>query len=109
MSGAGSRSHGAGWTQETLIDPKVSPLYADLEPLRGKLPPALYTCGTEDPLLDDTLFMSAKWKATGGETVVKIVPGVPHGFIMFPRDLDGPRADEGMAEVEAFVANKVDA
>jgi acetyl esterase/lipase len=98
-----------GWTQETLVDPKVSPLYADLGPLRGKLPAALYTCGTEDPLLDDTLFMSAKWKAAGAETVVKIVPGVPHGFIMFPKDVEGPRAAEGMTEVEAFVNRRIGA
>ncbi|ETN40849.1 uncharacterized protein HMPREF1541_05129 [Cyphellophora europaea CBS 101466] len=96
-----------GWTPETLRDPQVSPLYADLAPLRGRLPAALFTCGTEDCLLDDTVFMSSKWRMYGGEAVVKIVPGVPHGFIMFPRDVKGPRADEGMAEVEAFIARKL--
>jgi acetyl esterase/lipase len=95
------------WTQATLEDPKVSPIYADLESLRGKLPPALYTCGTEDPLLDDTIFMSAKWRAAGAEAVVKIVPGVPHGFIFFPRDNKGARAQEGMAAVEDFVERKL--
>ncbi|WP_342452975.1 alpha/beta hydrolase fold domain-containing protein [Pararoseomonas indoligenes] len=36
-----------------LRDPAISPLYADL----AELPPALFTVGTIDPLLDDTLFM----------------------------------------------------
>jgi len=34
-------------------DPDVSPLHADL----SNLPPALFTIGTQDPLLDDSLFM----------------------------------------------------
>ena len=39
----------------------ASPLYADLH----SLPPALFTIGTLDPLLDDSLFMSARWAAAG--------------------------------------------
>ena len=38
---------------EKRKDPDVSPLYADL----AGLPPALFTIGTVDPLVDDTLFM----------------------------------------------------
>ena len=98
-----------GWTQKTLEDPKISPLYTDLEPLRGKLPAALFTCGTQDCLMDDTVFMSAKWRMAGAEAVVKIIPGVPHGFIMFPRDMRGPRSDEGMRYVEEFVADRLKA
>ncbi|KAF4636663.1 hypothetical protein G7Y89_g1430 [Cudoniella acicularis] len=41
--------------------PTVSPYYEDLIPLRGKLPNALFTCGTEDPLIDDSVVMGAKW------------------------------------------------
>lgn len=96
-----------GWTERDYEKPEVSPLYADLEGLRGKLPPALFTCGTEDCLLDDTVMMSAKWRMAGAQARVKIVPGVPHGFIMFPRDVEGPRAKEGMEEVEGFIAEKV--
>ncbi len=88
-------------------DPKVSPLYADLGKLRGRLPPALFTCGTGDCLLDDTLFMSVKWMAAGGEASVKIVPGAPHGFIMYPRSMKGSGSEEGMQAVEEFVKAKL--
>ena len=38
----------------SLADPDISPLHGDL----GHLPPALFTIGTKDPLLDDSLFMA---------------------------------------------------
>lgn len=58
-------------------DPSISPFFADI---RGKkLPPALFTCGSEDPLLDDTVFMGAKWAMWGNESIVKIYNGAPHG------------------------------
>ncbi|KIV91419.1 hypothetical protein PV10_05961 [Exophiala mesophila] len=92
-----------GMSDADKRNPLVSPIYADLEALRGRLPPALYTCGTEDCLLDDTLFMSTKWLAAGGEAVVKIIPGAPHGYIMFPRSLKASAADQGLKAVEDFV------
>ena len=96
-----------GMSEEQKKDPKVSPLYADLEKLRGRLPPALFTCGTGDCLLDDTLFMSVKWMAAGGKASVKIVPGVPHGFIMYPKTMKGSGSEEGMQAVEEFVGEQL--
>lgn len=58
--------------------PDVSPLYIDFDGL--ELPPALFTCGTEDCLLDDTLFMGLKWSRTGTQTFVKLYPGGCHAF-----------------------------
>jgi len=65
-------------------DAAISPYYEDLEQFRGKLPSALFTCGTDDPLLDDSINMGTKWMVFGGEAVVKIYPGAAHGFIGFP-------------------------
>lgn len=96
-----------GMSEEEKRHPSVSPLYADLEPLRGRLPPALFTCGTEDCLLDDTMFMSTKWLMGGGEAVVKIIPGAPHGYIGFPREIKGSGASEGMDAVEDFIRSKL--
>jgi acetyl esterase/lipase len=61
-------------------DPDVSPLYADL----SKMPPALFTVGTLDPLLDDTLFMGVRWLEAGSKAELAVYPGGVHGFNTFP-------------------------
>jgi acetyl esterase/lipase len=61
-------------------DPDVSPLYARLE----GLPPALFTVGTRDALLDDSLFMHARWVAAGNVADLAVHPGGAHGFTLFP-------------------------
>ncbi len=63
--------------------PAGAPLYADLHDML----PALFTVGTLDPLLDDTLFMSARWLAAGNQTELAIYPGGTHGFHAFPTRL----------------------
>jgi acetyl esterase len=60
--------------------PDVSPLYADL----AGLPPALLTVGTQDPLLDDSLFLHARWLAAGNQAALSVWPGGAHGFNAFP-------------------------
>lgn len=60
--------------------PELSPLYADL---RG-LCPALFTVGTRDALLDDSLFMHVRWVAAGNAGELDVYPGACHGFIAFP-------------------------
>jgi len=57
-------------------DPEISPLYADL----SGLPPALFTIGTEDPLLDDTLEMAAAWQLDGNRAELAVYPRGPHGL-----------------------------
>lgn len=52
------------WRKEQLQNPQYSPLYADLR----NLPPALFTIGTTDPLIDDTYFMEARWRLAGNKT-----------------------------------------
>ena len=68
-----------GLTDAERRQPDISPLYADLH----DLPPALFTCGTLDPLLDDTLFMEARWRAAGNETSLTLWPEAVHGFVAF--------------------------
>lgn len=63
-----------GTTQEQRRDPKISPLFADMSKL--KCPPALFTCGSLDCLLDDSVFMSTKWMMSGAESILKIYPGM---------------------------------
>ncbi|CZR54624.1 related to lipase 2 [Phialocephala subalpina] len=67
-------------------DPSVSPYYEHLEKFRGRLPSALFTIGTEDPLLDDSVAMATKWMIFGGETILKVYSGSPHGFNRFPHE-----------------------
>lgn len=69
-----------GMSETEKRSPQLSPLFADL---RG-LCPALFTIGTRDALLDDSLFMHARWVAAGNAGELDIYPGGAHGFIAFP-------------------------
>lgn len=69
-----------GLTPEQKRAPELSPLYADLTGLC----PALFTIGTRDSLLDDSLFMHARWIASGNRGELEIYPGACHGFLAFP-------------------------
>jgi acetyl esterase len=66
--------------REQRRDPDISPLFAEL----SAMPPAIFTVGTQDPLLDDTLFMEARWRTAGNATELRIWPEAPHGFISLP-------------------------
>ncbi len=66
--------------EEKRRDPDVSPLYANL----SDLPSALFTVGTLDPLLDDSLFTHARWVASGNKAELAVYPGGIHGFTAFP-------------------------
>jgi acetyl esterase len=61
-------------------DPDISPLYADLH----GLPRALFTVGTADPLLDDSLFMAARWSVAGNDSDLRVYAEGVHGFNAFP-------------------------
>ncbi|KAH7368587.1 esterase/lipase/thioesterase [Plectosphaerella cucumerina] len=93
-------------------NPKISPLYANLEEYRNpdgissRLPPALFIVGTKDFLVDDTIFMSAKWQMAGAQAVVKIFPGPTHGLISFPPD-KMPSAKAGMESLFAFIESRL--
>lgn len=69
-----------GWSSARLQNPQYSPLYADLK----NLPPALFTIGTADPLIDDSYFMEARWRLAGNKTYLATYPESPHAFNFFP-------------------------
>jgi acetyl esterase/lipase len=75
-------------------DPDVSPLYADL---RG-MPPALFTVGTRDALVDDSLFMAPRWLAAGNDAELSILPGACHGFLSLPSKV----RDDALARIVEF-------
>ena len=67
-------------SQDFYPNPDVSPLYADLK----NLPPAQFIVGTLDPLIDDSLFMHARWQAAGNSATLAIFAGGVHAFNLFP-------------------------
>ncbi|KAL2853208.1 Alpha/Beta hydrolase protein [Aspergillus pseudodeflectus] len=93
---------------EERRDPSLSPLYEDVAALAAAtpngLPPALFVCGTADPLLDDTLLMGMKWSIAGGESIVKVFPGAAHGFTVIP---GLPVAEEANAVSVQFMREKL--
>ncbi|WP_205470669.1 alpha/beta hydrolase [Breoghania sp. L-A4] len=76
-------------------NPDISPINADL----SRLPPALFSIGTRDPLLDDSLFMAARWQAAGCGTELSVTPGGCHMFQAFPLRI----AHESNAEIDGFL------
>jgi acetyl esterase/lipase len=88
-----------GLTVEERRVPSISPLYADL----SGLPPALFSVGTSDALLDDTLFMHARWAAAGNGSQLDVYPESMHGFDSFPTTM----AAEARRRIDAFVTEHV--
>lgn len=76
-------------------DPDISPLYAKLH----GMPPALFTVGTRDALIDDTLFMYGRWLAAGNEAELAVYPGGAHGFVAFPGEI----SKAANARIDAFL------
>lgn len=66
---------------EDRRDPDVSPLYASLH----DMPPAHFTVGTYDPLLDDSIFMANAWRQVQDDTELDIYPGGCHVFHYFEK------------------------
>ncbi len=101
---AGAADKALTWVTDTILpgtdreswrDPEISPLFADL----AGMPPALFTVGTRDHLLDDTLFMEARWWAAGHATGLRVWPEAVHGFDLHP----GPMSVAAHEEMYAFL------
>src|SRR3546814_2022198 len=76
-----------------LAAPEISPLYADL----NNLCPALFTVGTQDPLLDDSLFMYMRWLSSGNDSELAAYAGGIHNFIAFPSRIAREAEDHAIA------------
>jgi len=96
-----------GMSLEQKQDPSVSPFYENLEKFRGRLPSALFTIGTEDPLVDDSVAMATKWLMAGGHAILKVYPGAPHGFSRFPRQAL-KEAGEVADDTEAYIKERLE-
>ena len=57
-------------------DPDLSPIFADL---RG-MPPVLFAVGTQDALLDHSLYMYVRWISSGNDAQLAVYPGALHGM-----------------------------
>ena len=80
-------------------DAAVSPLCADL----SSLPDALFTVGTLDPLLDDSVRMAERWRAAGGRAELAVYPGGVHSFHGFSL----PLADAANARIHDFLSSRL--
>ena len=89
---------GADFPEGRLRDPEISPLYADL---RG-LPPALFSVGTEDALLEDTMFMYTRWLTSGNHAKLFVYPGAAHGMGHFGPHQHTTQGEETLRNIEEF-------
>ncbi|HUO93329.1 MAG TPA: alpha/beta hydrolase [Rhizomicrobium sp.] len=80
-------------------DPDMSALYANVR----DMPPALFTVGTLDAFLDDSLMLYVRWIAAGNDAELAVYPGGVHGFNMFPYAL----AREANARIDAFLKERL--
>jgi acetyl esterase/lipase len=86
---------------DRLREPDISPLWADL----SGMPPALFTVGTLDPLLDDSIFMHGRWLAAGNQSEIAVYPGGTHLFITQPT----PTGRQAFARIRQFLKAAADA
>ncbi len=80
-----------------LEDPRLSPIFADLE----GLPPLLIHVGDNEVLLSDSTRFAAKAKASGVAVDLKVWPGAPHVFQLFAGLV--PQSNQSLREIGQFM------
>jgi acetyl esterase/lipase len=98
LNTAGIEAFSASFLPEgtDTTDPDISPLYADLH----GMPAALFSVGTRDALMDDSLFMAPRWLAAGNAAELALYPGACHGFLSVPFR----QRDQAVARMVKFLA-----
>lgn len=86
---------------EDRRDPSISPLYADL----ADMPPAHFTVGTRDALLDDSMFMANCWLQYQDDVELDVYPGGCHVFQYFD---ELPQAHESRRAMHGFLNRHID-
>lgn len=80
-------------------DPLFSPIYADLH----HMPPALFLTGNVEPLMDDSVFMAARWQLAGNKTELHVVDGACHAFTIIQM---GDITTEGINTIVNFLEGR---
>ncbi len=86
-------------SERDLSAPDISPLHAELH----GMPPAIFSVGTADPLMDDSLLLAARWEEAGAETQLDVYPEAPHVFMGFPI----PAGVEATARINSFLSRSL--
>lgn len=89
-----------GMTGDEVTSSQISPFFANLTGKR--LPAVFFTCGTEDCLLDDSVFISVKWMMAGSEAIIRIYLGSPHGCILFSEN-EHEYVSAALQDLQAFI------
>lgn len=76
-------------------DPRLHP-----ERYCAGFPPSLILVGDDDPLLEESLSLSARLTDTAARHELVVVPGAPHGFLQMPT---GQAYATGLDAVSAFL------
>ncbi len=80
-----------------LVDPRLSPLYADLRPL----PPTLIQVGDAEVLLSDATRLAERLETAGVPVELEVWPEMVHGWQMFAGMV--PEGDEAIERVGRFL------
>ena len=80
-------------------DPDVSPLLGQLH----GMPPALFSIGTRDLLIDDSIMMATRWLSAGNATELAVFPGGAHVFQPF----GGALAEESLKRMDMFLVKAI--
>lgn len=86
-------------------DPGVSPLAYRPDDLVD-MPPALFTTGTLDPFLDDSVLLHQYWRLAGNAAYLALYKGAHHGFQMLQTEEATHERDLNIAFLRACLASR---